>query len=73
MKLEKDRLIAKVDNLQLSMNQLSEENIENSLEKGALSKNETSAAFNAGHSSTKQTAQQAQGSTAAVTFANKTN
>jgi len=37
MKLEKDRLVAKVDNLQLSMNQLSEENLENSLKNGTLS------------------------------------
>lgn len=69
MKLEKDRLVAKVDNLELSMNQLSEEQ---SVDKGATdSKHETSAAFNAQQSSTKAQAQQA--STAAVNFANKTN
>jgi|FrelakmetLWP11LW_1041352.scaffolds.fasta_scaffold654678_1 hypothetical protein len=45
MKLEKDRLVAKVDNLQLSMNQLSEENIDNSLVKAALSKQDTSQAL----------------------------
>ena len=44
MKLEKDRLIAKVENLELSMNQLSEEQ-EGSLEKAGLSKHETSAAL----------------------------
>ena len=46
MKLEKDRLIAKVENLELSMNQLSEEQ---SVDKAGAttSKHETSAAFNA--------------------------
>ena len=44
MKLEKDRLIAKVENLELSMNQLSEEQ---SVDRGDTnrSKQETSAAF----------------------------
>lgn len=55
MKLEKDRLIAKVENLELSMNQPSDENIDASLQK---SKHETSAAL--GQSSTKAGAAQAQ-------------
>lgn len=37
MKLEKDRLIAKVENLELSMNQVSEDNAEQSLEKSKTS------------------------------------
>lgn len=51
MKLEKDRLIAKVENLELSMNQLSEEGIDGSLDKAGLSKHEMSQAM--GTSSTK--------------------
>ena len=48
MKLEKDRLIAKVENLELSMNQVSEDVEAASVSK---SRHETSAAL--GHSSTK--------------------
>ena len=48
MKLEKDRLIAKCKNLELSMNEVSDEQIEGSLQK---SKHDTSAAL--GQSSTK--------------------
>ena len=72
MKLEKDRLIAKVENLELSMNQISDENIDGSLDKAGLSKHETSAAL--GQSSTKPMGTQAQAaSTAAAQFLNKTN
>ena len=42
MKLEKDRLIAKVENLELSMNQISEEGLDQSLDKAGLSKHEMS-------------------------------
>ena len=43
MKLEKDRLIAKVENLELSMNQLSEEGgIDGSSDKAGLSKHDMS-------------------------------
>ena len=53
MKLEKDRLIAKVENLELSMNQLSEEGLDQSLDKAGLSKHEMSQAIGGGASSTK--------------------
>ena len=53
MKLEKDRLIAKVENLEISMNQLSEEQ---SIDKN-LSKAEASVTL--GQSSAKPTTQQA--------------
>lgn len=73
MKLEKDRLTARVENLDLSLNQLSEDqDLERSIEN--KSKHDTS--NDMGKSATKQSAaaaQMAQSSTAAVTFANKTN
>ena len=55
MKLEKDRLIAKVENLELSMNQISEEGLDQSLDKAGLSKHEMSQALG-GASSTKPVA-----------------
>lgn len=50
MKLEKDRLIAKVENLELSMSQMSEE-AEQSLDKAGLSRHDMSQALGAGASS----------------------
>ena len=56
MKLEKDRQIAKVQNLELSMNEMSAENIEGSLDK---SKHETSAALGQSSAAKPLAAQQA--------------
>ena len=75
MKLEKDRLIARVENLELSLNQASDDNVgaESIADKGMLSKADTSAAIKPHQTSTKKAQTDGHNSTAAMQFANKTN
>lgn len=75
MKLEKDRLIAKVENLELSMNQGSDDQVgaESVVDKGLLSKAETSAAIKPHQTSTKKAAADAQQASTAAVNLNKTN
>ena len=74
MKLEKDRLKARVENLELSMNQLSEDQTLDAASLDKQSRHDTSAAM--GMSAQKSGAAQQLGqraSTAAAAFAAKTN